>query len=359
MKFFHCDNCGQPIFFENTQCVKCNHMLGYLPDQGRLSALAESLQDSWTSVASPVQRRIYRMCQNYSHAKVCNWMVPVDNPEPLCMACRLNRTIPDLSHAHHRACWSRLEAAKHRLVYGLLALGLPLKNKQDDPQQGLAFDFLADPQPDFTETPQVITGHAEGLITINIAEADDVVRVKMRLDMNERYRTVLGHFRHEVGHYYWQLLVHGSAQLDAFREMFGDEQQDYGAALQKYYDNGAPAGWQERHISAYASSHPWEDWAETWAHYLHIVDTLETAQAFGLTVPDFPTEPIDSAGQFDVNRPSDDAFSQIIAEWLPLTFAFNSMNRSMGLEDLYPFVLSSPAIDKLRFVHQMIDRARC
>jgi hypothetical protein len=219
------------------------------------------------------------MCQNYSEAQVCNWMVPVDNPEPLCTACRLNRTIPDLSQTHHRTCWSRLEAAKHRLVYSLLALGLPLKNKQDDPLQGLAFDFLADPEPDFTEPPQAITGHAEGLITINIAEADDVVRVKMRLDMNERYRTVPGHFR--------------------------------------------------------------------------------TAQAFGLTVPDFPTELIASAGQFDMNRPSDEAFSRLIAQWLPLTFAFNSMNRSMGLEDLYPFVLSPSVIDKLRFVHQIIDQARC
>ena len=156
-----------------------------------------------------------------------------------------------------------------------------------------------------------------------------------------------------------QLLVRGGSQLDAFREMFGDEQQDYGAALQKYYDHGAPADWQERYISAYASSHPWEDWAETWAHYLHIVDTLETAQAFDLTVPDFPTEPFATAGQFDMNRPPDEAFSRLIAEWLPLTFAFNSINRSMGLEDLYPFVLSSSVIDKLRFVHQMIDQARC
>lgn len=359
MKFFHCDKCGQPIFFENTRCVKCKHTLGYLPDQGRLSALTAAPNDSWTSVASQWQSRVYRMCQNYSQAQVCNWMIPVDNMEPFCLACRLNRTIPDLSQPHHQTCWSRLEAAKRRLVYSLLGLGLPLKNKKDDPQQGLAFDFLADPDPDFAETPQVITGHAEGLITINIAEADDVVRARMRLDMNERYRTVLGHFRHEVGHYYWQLLVRGSSLLDAFRELFGDEQQDYGAALQHHYDHGAPADWQQHYISAYASSHPWEDWAETWTHYLHIVDTLETAQDFGLTVPGFPLESIVTAEQFDMNRPSDKAFVRLITEWLPLTFAFNSMNRSMGLEDAYPFVLSAAVIDKLRFVHRVIDRARC
>lgn len=310
-------------------------------------------------MAAQAQGRVYRMCQNYSEAQVCNWMIPADNLEPLCIACRLNRTIPDLSQPHHLACWSRLETAKHRLVYSLLAFGLPLKNKRDDPKLGLAFDFLADPDPDFTETTQVITGHAEGLITMNIAEADDAVREKMRLDMNERYRTILGHFRHEVGHYYWQLLVRDSHELNAFRKLFGDERQDYGPALQRYYDDGAPADWQQNYISAYASSHPWEDWAETWAHYLHIVDTLETAQAFGLAVAGFPVELIASAEQFDLSEPSDDSFWRLITEWLPLTFAFNSINRSMGLKDLYPFVLSAPAIEKLRFVHQVIGQARC
>lgn len=353
MKLFHCDNCGQPVFFENTKCLKCDHTLGYLPDQGRLSALVPSSSSSWTSVASQLQSHIYRMCQNYNQAQVCNWMVPVDSTEPLCIACRLNRTIPDLSQDDHMACWSRLEAAKRRLVYSLLALGLPLKNKQDDPKDGLAFDFLADGDPDFTESSQVITGHDDGLITINIAEADDAVREKMRLDMNERYRTVLGHFRHEVGHYYWQILLRDSKQLNAFRALFGDEQQDYGAKLEQYYNNGAPAGWQDHYISAYASSHPWEDWAETWAHYLHIVDTLETAQAFSLTVP--AEESIVSVEPSDPIRPCDAEFSRLINQWIPLTFALNSINRSMGIEDLYPFVLSTSVIDKLRFVHQVIS----
>ncbi len=358
MKFFNCNNCDQPVFFENTLCVKCNNTLGYLPDQGKISALTLVEADSWEIVGQQTQSPLYRMCQNYSKAQVCNWMVPADDPEPLCLACRLNRTIPDLSQPRNVACWGRLEAAKRRLVYSLLALRLPVKNKQDKPESGLAFDFLADPNPDFVESPQVLTGHDEGLITINIAEADDVFRVKMRLDMHERYRTVLGHFRHEVGHYYWQILIRDSERLDAFRELFGDEQQDYGSSLKQYYDHGGPENWQNHHISAYASSHPWEDWAETWAHYLHVVDMLETAQAFGLAVKGSPSQKLAIPEQLDPTLQSEGSFERLLAEWLPLTFAFNSINRSMGLEDIYPFVLSKSVIDKLRFIHQTIDQTR-
>lgn len=358
MKFFHCDHCGQPIFFENTQCVKCGHTLGYLPDQGRMSAFESAKDGQWSSVATQKPGRLYRMCKNYSEAQVCNWMIPADSPEPLCQACRLNRTIPDLSESHNVACWSRLETAKRRLVYTLLALDLPLKNKQDDAKLGLAFDFLADPDDDFKENQKVMTGHAEGLITINIAEADDAVREKMRLNMNERYRTVLGHFRHEIGHYYWEVLVRDSDSLAQYRELFGDEQEDYGDALQRHYDQGPPADWPQRYISTYATSHSWEDWAETWAHYLHIVDTLETVRDFGLVVTEAPLEKSAVQKEFDLKPSSDRDFTQIITEWVPLTFALNSINRSMGLQDLYPFVLSKPVIDKLRFVHETIDQAR-
>lgn len=356
MKFFNCDNCGQPIFFENSQCVKCKHTLGYVPDQGKMSALTPVEGDLWASVGSQAPGQLYRMCQNYSKLQVCNWMVPVENSDPLCQACRLNRTIPDLSQPHNMACWGRLEVAKRRLVYSLLALDLPVKNKQDELELGLAFDFLADPNPDFVESTQVITGHDEGLITINIAEADDVFRLKMRLNMHERYRTILGHFRHEVGHYYWQLLIRDSEQIDAFRGLFGDEQKDYGSALKQYYDQGAPTQWQDHYISAYASSHPWEDWAETWAHYLHIVDMVETAQAFGLAVKGYPLQKLGLPEQFDGQHVSDDSFMQLLTQWLPMTFALNSINRSMGLEDIYPFVLSRSVTDKLRFIHQIIAR---
>ena len=204
-----------------------------------------------------------------------------DSVATLCFACRHNHTIPDLSVAQNLQRWQRMEAAKHHLFYSLLRLRLPLENRIDDPEHGLAFDFLAD-SPDPTG-PKVMTGHDNGLITIALVEADDAERERRRTQMHEPYRSLLGHFRHEVGHYFWDVLIRDGGRLEECRAVFGDDSQDYDAALQAHYQNGAPADWQEHFVSQYASTHPWEDWAETWAHYLHIVDTLEMASAFGIT----------------------------------------------------------------------------
>jgi len=361
MKLFHCDDCKLLIFFENVQCLNCGHRLGYLPDLAVMSAL-EPVESAglWQALAPQANGRLYRMCQHYRQENVCNWMVPVEDPEAFCQSCRLNQTIPDLSQPNNYACWQRLEMAKRRMVYSLLGLGLPVFNKAKDPTHGLAFAFLADPEvPDFQETPKVMTGHAQGLITINIAEADDAVREQMRLAMGEPYRTLLGHFRHEIGHYYWERLINGSAWLEPFRRLFGDERQDYGLALQRHYEQGPPQDWQQCFVSSYASTHPWEDWAETWAHYLHMVDTLETAEAFGLTIRLSPEgqPPVRPAPVATIGRP--ESVEKMLESWFPLTYALNSLNRSMGLQDLYPFILSPPAIAKLRFVHEAIVRAGC
>ena len=272
MKLFQCQNCGQPLYFENTRCESCGLPLGYLPERETITALRAD-GDAWTVLAPPGGR--FRYCANEVHG-VCNWLVPADGAEPYCQGCRHNRTIPDLTQTDNLVHWRMLEAAKHRLFYTLLKLHLALVTKAEDPN-GLAFDFLAD------GAAPVLTGHENGLITINLAEADDAERERRRHQMGEPYRTLLGHFRHEVAHYYWDILVANSPCLEQFRELFGDERRDYGAALQEYYATGAPADWPEHFVSAYASSHPWEDFAETWAHYFHMVDTLETAGAFGGT----------------------------------------------------------------------------
>jgi hypothetical protein len=209
--------------------------------------------------------------------------VEADSPDAFCAACRHNHVIPNLANTEHHDRWRRLETAKHRLFYTLLKLRLPSTTRPDDPG-GLAFDLLADPAEGTLQPPTILTGHDNGLVTINIAEADDAERERRRRQMGEPYRTLLGHFRHEVGHYYWTVLVENDPSIESFRQVFGDERQDYGQALQAHYANGAPPDWQTSFVSAYASAHPWEDWAETWAHYLHMVDTLETANAFGLKV---------------------------------------------------------------------------
>jgi hypothetical protein len=353
VKVFHCDHCGQLVFFENTACVSCGHRLAYLPDLALVGSLDEAEQGRWTSPLPSAQGRSYRLCRNYVDEGVCNWAVEDGDPSPLCRSCRLTTVIPDLSMPGHREAWYRLEAAKRRLVYTLLALGLPLRDRLDDPEGGLAFAFKTDSAAH--EGGPVLTGHANGLITINVAEADDAEREKRKQALHEPYRTLLGHVRHESGHYYWNRLIAASPRLAAFRDAFGDERVDYGQALQVHYDQGAPGDWPVRFVSAYASAHPWEDWAETWAHYLHMVDTLETAAACGLSLRprrrDEPSLPRIPAA--DVVAP-DTPFDRLIDGWFSLTYVLNNLNRGMGLPDGYPFVLSQQAIDKLRFVHETV-----
>ncbi|WP_159711150.1 zinc-binding metallopeptidase family protein [Geminicoccus flavidas] len=356
MKLFECQHCGQLLYFENTLCMRCGHRLGYLPDQANLSAL-EPEGNAWRPLALP--DRPMKFCVNAEH-DLCNWMIPAESSDTLCRACRHNRTIPDISDPVNLERWRKIEFAKHRLIYTLIALRLPLYNLTDDPEHGLAFDFLSD-QPAGPAQPRpapVMTGHDQGLITLNIAEADDVHREKTRHEMGEPYRTLLGHFRHEVGHHYWDILVCANPKaLERCRALFGDERQDYGEALKRHYAEGPPADWQENYVSAYATTHPWEDFAETWTHYLHIVDTLETAAAFGLKVdPKAGDDDLLSAEFDDVTATRAGDIQELIDAWLPLTFAVNSLNRSMGQPDLYPFVLSPAVIEKLGFIHDLVHR---
>ena len=179
------------------------------------------------------------------------------------------------------------------------------------------------------------------------------------MQLGEAYRTLLGHFRHEVGHYYWQRLVGDGAWLGPFRERFGDETADYAEAVKRHYEAGPPADWRDRHVSAYASMHPWEDWAESFAHYLHMVDTLDTARAYGLVLrPEAGSSRAAArSGKLTARRLDLQEFDDLLAGWVPLTLALNSLNRSMGLADLYPFVLSKTATDKMRFVHDLVLEA--
>jgi hypothetical protein len=258
--------------------------------------------------------------------------------------------VPDLSNPDYLGRWRELEIAKHRLFYSLIRWKLPVKTRAEDPAHGLIFNFLAD-----DPGQRVMTGHDNGLITIALTEADDIEREKRRLEMREAYRTLLGHFRHEVGHYFWDVLVRDRGKLDACRAAFGDDTIDYGEALQRHYAAGPPPDWRAHFVSAYAATHPWEDFAETWAHYLHIIDTLEMASAFGIEV----RPAADRSGGLSAHIAFDpyetEDFDAIVNAWLPFTFAMNSINRAMGMRDLYPFVLSPAVIEKLRFVHQLVQ----
>ena len=350
MKTYDCV-CGQLLFFENVVCVYCGRALGFLPDLLCLTSLDPAGDGTYAPTAPAAQGRLYKKCFNYEDQAVCNWMVPIENQnECLCASCRLDETIPDLSIERNRQLWQVLEAGKRRLIYSLISLKLPVLNRLDDPKQGLAFRFLGQAPGNPTK---VLTGHDEGIITLNIAEADDAEREKMRISMKEPYRTILGHFRHEIGHYYWDRLISGTRYLEPYRALFGDERPDYDKALAAYYTSGAPRDWQERFVSVYATSHSWEDWAETWAHYLHIQDTLEVALDFRLTDQDLSLDPRQETLS-SASPPRHKNFEEVIAAWSRLTIALNSINRSMGHRDIYPFVLSGPVVEKLRFVAEVI-----
>lgn len=353
MRLFACQNCSHVLYFENHTCERCGYTLGYVPHENELSALVPAAYGKFEAMAVP--GKTFRFCDN-AIREACNWLIPDESIDRYCVACRHNGTVPNLSEPARLREWRKMEVAKHRLFYTLLRLDLPTPTREEDPKGGLLFHFLADlPAP---HGAKVLTGHDEGIITLALKEADDAERERRRTSMHEPYRTLLGHFRHEVGHYYWDRLVRDQRHLAECRAVFGNDKEDYNAALKRHYKDGAPANWQENFVSTYATAHAWEDFAETWAHYLHIVDSLETAASYGLEVhPSLPdSEPPRSGMRLDPYQPGH--FDRLITHWLPLTSAMNGMNRSMGLNDLYPFILSQPAIRKLAYIHELVHPPR-
>jgi len=350
MKLYTCSNCHSLIYFENNICLHCGYSLGFDAASLSLVTLVRENENLYSNVLSKQEK--FRYCKNAEYG-ACNWLIPGTRVTEYCPACQLNRVIPNLGIEENLKLWRNIEMAKHRLVYSLLRLRLPVSAKKDDEEAGIAFDFLAQ----IHAKDKVITGHENGVITLNIEEADEAARVRHKQDLGERYRTLLGHFRHEIGHYYWEVLIKNTDALNRYRQLFGNEEKDYAEALEVYYTNGAAPNWSRDFISPYASSHPWEDWAETWAHYLHLMDTLETAFSFGIRIqPDMiqDTKQIQASIQQDPYDMTD--FDQIMKWWLPLTFAVNSLNRSMGHTDFYPFVISEVVIEKLQFIHELCLR---
>jgi hypothetical protein len=347
VKLFECQNCGGPLYFENNRCESCGLKVGYAPRWSSMLTLRESADSRFTAIGDG---RAYKACLNEQYG-VCNWLIEGNKPEAFCSACRHNRIVPDVAIQRNLVAWRKIESAKHQLFYSLTRLNLPLALRGSDPK-GFAFDFLAD-VPNQMSTSPIKTGHADGVITININEADDAERERQRQLLGEPYRTLLGHFRHEIGHYYWDRLVHETPLRDEYRALFGDESEPYAEALARHYSKAPSWEWQSNFVSNYASSHPWEDFAETWAHYFHMIDTLETACSFGIQVQPrvLKANELFIPLWFD---PYSADIDTLLECWLPLTYAMNSINRSMGLPDLYPFLLTPPVISKLKFVHKCI-----
>lgn len=358
--------CGQPVFFNNSMCISCGRAVGFDPlcyQMRELEATEEPgiFQEAQTEapqkrgfffrrtpvVAPPAK---FRFCANLNNC-ACNWLLPVESdPADLCPSCMSTRVLPDQSLPGNGERWIKLESAKRRLLYNLLELGLWGPAARIEPTLPIVFDFLQS-----LPGQPILTGHQNGVITLNVQEADDDVREKIRLEMREPYRSILGHFRHESGHYYWDVLIQGSPWLEEFRLLFGDETVDYATALQKNYAEGPPPGWEQNHISSYAASHPWEDWAETWAHWLHMRDTLETAEAAecrsNIVQPKIDPQILCEEGLQPT--PEMQAFCNRVSQWVGLTTLVNELTRSMGQPDAYPFICGGLVLKKLYFIERL------
>lgn len=351
MKIYICSRCYNTLYFENTICLYCGAPVGFDASTMSFVTLVGGGNNVFADVLNTEIK--YAYCANAAYG-TCNWLVPISRNSTFCLACELNKTIPDLFVTGNLAKWKRIEVAKHRLVYSLLRLNLPFSFVKSDLDTAISFEFIAD----LSTRNKVITGYEHGNIRLNIDEADEAERLKHKLELGESYRTLLGHLRHESGHYFWEQLVRNSAFLGRFRLLFGDERIDYEQALKTYYEKELLVNWQNDFISPYATAHPLENWAETWAHYMLLMDTLETSYFFNIGIQ----RKISSHSQQMPMPISNDPyfvsdFQEIFDAWLSLTFAINSLNRSMGYDDFYPFVISPSVVRKLGFIHEICRKA--
>ncbi|MCL3818844.1 zinc-binding metallopeptidase family protein [Aeromicrobium wangtongii] len=327
MKAFSCRVCGNSLYFENSICITCHTRLGFSRAEHAIVPVDDQGQ------YADADGRTWYVCRNLKLSG-CTWLT--DQPGDSCFACGLTRTRPNDEDVEALKEYKVAEGAKRRLVVELDTLGFPIVPRTEDPVNGLAFDLLS------SAKEKVTIGHASGIITLDLAESDDAHREKVRVQLDEPYRTMLGHFRHEIGHYIEWQHVRGDL-IEQARELFGNEEESYADAIERHYSEGPPAGWEGNYISMYATMHPFEDFAETFAHYMHICDTIETASAHGLTT-------VASPQSFTSFR------DLVVGVWIPLSVALNQINRSMGKGPLYPFVIPAPVLDKLQFVADLPRR---
>ncbi|MFB2580115.1 putative zinc-binding metallopeptidase [Herbiconiux sp. P15] len=340
----HCPVCGSLVFPETLRCPSCSTDLAFDPASGSFVALDAAAG--------------HHPCVNRDSR--CSWLADGDQPGTPCLSCRLTRRRPADDDAAALRRLAKVAADKRRLLVQLIDLGLPIEPHYVK-KGGLAFDLVSS-----VGGPPVTIGHSRGVITIDLAESLDVHRETLRVRFGEPYRTMLGHFRHEIGHYYQRMLLDepgaapGTGELwEECRRLFGDERASYRAARERHYREGAPEGRIAHYISDYATMHPWEDFAETFAHYLHITGTLSTAAYSGVVLQAERIAGFEHGDVVPRASYSGADFDEVLADWRWLSLMFNRVNRSMGLRDLYPFGIVPPVAEKLAFVHRLVvGRAR-
>ncbi|MBD8024261.1 zinc-binding metallopeptidase family protein [Microbacterium gallinarum] len=336
-----CPHCRHFVYLDALTCPNCEAELGYHIVTREFFGLRQG--------RVTIMDKTWYTCSNREWA--CNWLVREDAPAGRCFSCRLTRRQPDADDTVALEKLAKTEEAKRRLLLQLGDLGLPIVPWDVTPG-GLGFDLISS----LSDGKPVMIGHANGIITIDLAESLDDRREALRVRLGEPYRTILGHLRHEVGHYYQNVLLTDDEAWARCRGLFGDERASYKEALSRHYKLGAPPEWHESFISEYATMHPWEDFAETFAHYLHITGTLQTAAVIGIhldatvtNLRDTDVVPLDSYRDEPVQR--------LLSDWEWMSQGFNRINRAMGFGDLYPFTIVGPVRHKLEFVHDIVTRA--
>jgi hypothetical protein len=317
MQRLHCPNCGNEVFFDSLRCVRCATELAFeLEPTG-------SLRVADAAFAGRCEMR---------HAWRCNWQP--DSSGPFCTSCLI---VDAGTHADNPLLAAFL-LAQRRALAQLSELGVAWTGNVDDPAQPpLRFTYRSSVAGD---APTI--GHLAGLITLDLDEADPAEREQIRATLGEQYRTPLGHIRHELGHYVWlRHVASDPARHAEFRAVFGDETVDYAAALDAYYARPEDESWPDEYVSPYATAHPWEDFAESWAQVMHLHDVVTTGAAWG--VVEFPDGPFDP--------------QQWISTAVLASLAANELARAMGMRDLYPFALSPGARRKIEAAWRLVHGA--
>lgn len=320
----------------------CGAAIGYVSDERDLRVIVPTSDPAVFRVDRDGRIGGPTMWRCLNSAWGCNWMLPVDSIDTWCRSCRLTRGRPDVGRPDAIEAWMQAEAAKRRLVHQLDELALPIEAMSESKPDGLVFDLV------YLPGEGGITGHLHGVVTLDLAETDELHRGHLRRRLGEPFRTVIGHLRHEIGHFYWDRLVGQTDDLRSYRRLFGDERDDYGKAVQRYYSAPDDAWDRTRFLTAYAASHPLEDWAETFAHYLHILDTIDTAVAHDLVPRDHRAGVLvtESVGALEIG--------EILDAWRPVNAAVNAIAETLGVPAVYPFDPADVVVDKLAFVHGQV-----
>ena len=335
-----CPQCGEVAVLEALECTACGLAIGFHPPSLTMAEASPSGIERYGRTWAPCSNRDWR----------CNWLVADNAGMAQCFSCSLTRRRPNADDTIALEKLADAGLVKRRLLVQLAELGLPVDPFYER-DGGLAFDLLSS----YSGQGRVTIGHANGVITIDLVETLDDYREALRIRLREAYRTMLGHFRHEVGHYYQWILVEQTSWIDECRQLFGDERASYSDAIDRHYREGAPEGWEASYISEYATMHPWEDFAESFAHYLHITDSLNTAAAGGLVLQASRVGGLVAHDVVPRASYQDVSMAEMLADWHWLSLLFNRVNHAMGKGDLYPFTLTEPVQRKLDFVHRVVQ----